>query len=508
MSPGNGIRRRARQLLDRNDEIKKIMSNSKEAEKTFYEFLDSIPQITSPENLNKATEYAKNIISDEAFRRLNSERFKNLDEYYSLPVQHEVDKRDFLGVMQPHPFRGILKKALESKHLSNIASQLYGYNSRHYGYQRRQQQNADILMSGTGADIVDLHNNVIRLTPDSKQANALFNEFVESKYPSVLTVKEYKSNPNRIVGDMTKFPVSNINLFAGIEDGKFKIDYLDNFNNNSTVIPARNIKSGMQRISKINITPQQDEERTINGSAALNLHNHTLRHNEHILGDMFPGESGRNELDSWMTEIKDLPSTNDDRNSTISHYIRQYFDDSADRKFYHAFNVLQLLGFGEGYPSDMKSKAARIVEDIQDTREKEIIAAKPYHDFMDKYFAELMGSGRRGGEKAYTFIGEDGNEYPISSYNASVLDGKTLLGNENGSYFIGRLQDISQPQLDSLNSRLANDPMWLMRTDLGSFNQYRLDRPSLEEYLQQYFEHPRANDPNVYTVGTTTPNIL
>lgn len=142
---------------------------------------------------------------------------------------------------------------------------------------------------------------------------------------------------------------------------------------------------------------------------------------------------------------------------------------------------------------------------IRNERYNNVKHAMPFFTTNDKARAQM----RRGGssEKQYTFTDQNGNEHPISSYNASVLDGKTLLGNENGSYFIGRLQDISKPQLDSLNERLAKDPMWLMRTDLGSFDQYRLDNPSLSEYLSQYFEHPNPNDPNVYTVGTTTPNV-
>jgi hypothetical protein len=46
----------------------------------------------------------------------------------------------------------------------------------------------------------------------------------------------------------------------------------------------------------------------------------------------------------------------------------------------------------------------------------------------------------------------------------------------------------------------------LVTPDLGSFSQYRLDNPTLKEYLKQYFEHPKAEDPNVYTIGTTKPN--
>jgi hypothetical protein len=74
--------------------------------------------------------------------------------------------------------------------------------------------------------------------------------------------------------------------------------------------------------------------------------------------------------------------------------------------------------------------------------------------------------------------------------------------------FVGRIQDVTPTQLDIINNYLKNNPSWIYCSDLGSFDQYRLDAPSLEEYLQQYYEHPDPNDPNVYTVGTTEHNKL
>lgn len=108
----------------------------------------------------------------------------------------------------------------------------------------------------------------------------------------------------------------------------------------------------------------------------------------------------------------------------------------------------------------------------------------------------------------YNYIDSEGNRHPIQDYNAAILDTKMVLGNPNGGVFIGKFQDISPEQLDSLNTYLSKNPSWLVRPDLGSFNQYRLDNPSLKDYLKQYFEHPKEDDPNVYTVGTTTPNKL
>jgi hypothetical protein len=81
-----------------------------------------------------------------------------------------------------------------------------------------------------------------------------------------------------------------------------------------------------------------------------------------------------------------------------------------------------------------------------------------------------------------------------------------VVANPNGGLMVGRFQDMSDAQLDSLNTYLQQHPSWIIRNDLGSFDQYKLDNPTFEDYLKQYFEHPSQDDPNVYAVGTVTPN--
>lgn len=514
-SKNNDVKRRARFLVERNQAIDSLIDRSDKNKVKLEDYIQSITDrreyglwnagATSVDSLLNATFLYENILSEGREDRLRSEKLRNLDEYYSLPVQHNIDKEEFNTVMQARPFKRALRRALESKGLYNIASQLYRYNSRHYGYQNSKALSDNVELFGTGADIIDLHNNAIRLTPDSKQSNALFNEFVESKYPSVLTAEEYKSNPNRLVGDMNKFPARNINVFAGIEDGKFKLDSLKNFNNSTTVIPARNIKKGLQKIAKINITNHNDESLNQYNQSMFGLMDKLGIHtDEQTLKEGFAdGVYNRDDVFKWLDDkvsklYPDNLSYDELRKQPLLLAMDKFKREHTDE---YAWDLISNLAW---YGGD--KDARKIFEDVRDKHFDNVVKAQPYYNAMDAARAEAMRGGKS--ETRYTFIGEDGIEYPISDYKASVLDGKTLLGNENGSYFIGRLQDISQPQLDSLNSHLAKEPMWLMRTDLGSFDKYRLGNPSLKDYLTQYFEHPNENDPNVYTVGTTTPNQL
>ena len=372
---------------------------------------------------------------------------------------------------------------------NSIPAQLYRYYSRHLGHQSNRAE--DDFKYGNGADIIDLGENVVRLTPDSKQSTALFNEFVENKLPSVRPASDYKNNPDLVIGDRFAFPASDVSIFGGIEDGKFRLDSLKNFNDNTTIIPARNIKSGMPLVSGIRITSSQGEEdypskRFLRAA----LEGATIESPDEAL------QLGRNKdemmrsasiaADRMEAELDKLESQGSAMGSSYTSNHRQTVE-----------NLRKYAETGE-YPSyapDRKELARRL-------EQFGIPGTLRYVPNLGPTYTNSKG------EFSYSFVDPSGALHPVSDYNASILDGKTVLGNPSGGIFIGRMQDISVPQLNSLNEYLKENPSWIMRTDLGSFDQYRLDNPTLAGYLKQYFEHPKADDPNVYTVGTTAPNKL
>lgn len=381
---------------------------------------------------------------------------------------------------------------------NNILGQLYRYWSRHYGY--KSKQNGTGKISGRGTDIIDLKDNVIRLTPESNQSTALFNEFVESRYPSVLPASTYKNEPDRIVGDKSKFPARNISIYGGIEDGMFKLDSLSNFNDNTTIIPARNIKSGLPLISKINIKGGNDYDVGYDWDkidATILLNSNSLRSIGRLFDENISSDELKNlarlKIDESKENIKNLTEERDGNN-------RQY------RR--HTYNELIRYDKERIRASEKLLNGEKLSRNERDNLlldtdvERTLIGMSPMSPISS---SQYMTSNE---PSKYTFLDPSGEEHLISDYNAGILDGKTVLANPNGGIFVGRIQDISGPQLDSLNSYLSKNPSWLFRPDLGSFSQYRLDNPSLKTYLKQFFEHPREDDPNVYTIGTTEPNKL
>lgn len=262
-----------------------------------------------------------------------------------------------------------------------------------------------------GTDIITLDNNVIRLTPESSQQTALFNEYVEQHTPSIYPASEYQSGAVKVVSD-NKYPASNFNIWTGIEDGHFKLDSVQNFNPQTLIFPARNIKRGIPQVHGIHI--------------------------ENIVKPVYNPK--KHEL---LTQLAEVTENNVDK-TALNQYLSTF------------------------------------------------TSSNPTYTFRKKYF----------------FVDQNGTLHHIGKYDAKVLDNKLILGNPNGGMFVGRIQDVTPTQLDIINNYLRNNPSWIYCSDLGSFDQYRLDAPSLEEYLQQYYEHPDPNDPNVYTVGTTEHNKL
>lgn len=423
---------------------------------------------------------------------------------------------------------------------NNIIDQIYRY------IRRRRKNNEDaIQFNQTGADIIDLRNNAIRLTPTSKQSTALFNEFVENKYPSVRKAKDYKDNSNLIIGDLKQFPASDVNYYGGIENGIFKIQELKNFADTTTVIPARNIKKDIDKIYGLSIPFESTNAKNeYLGKLQAILDNNSTRHNPRSYQDVAPSLGyDYNKLKNYalnLTKDAILQSeqlyNNSNRDELLNAYNLPYSARNAlfygkvhNKPFYKIINdlvennedlindfVVDYNRYGTEnsflyYPKDI----VKVHQDYQHKHKDFFDAIKKIYDARwdeQSIFHKKVPFSRPANNKenptSYLYYDKEGKSHPISEYNASVLDGKTILGNNNGSIFIGKLQDMSKTQLDSLNNYLKDNPSLLMRTDLGSFDQYRLDNPSLSSYLKQYFEHPNQNDKNVYVVGTKAPNKI
>ena len=391
---------------------------------------------------------------------------------------------------------------------NDFLSQMWRWYSRKKGFQSKGVES----FSNKGTDVIDLDKNVIRLTPKSRQSTALFNEFVESKRPSVNKASEYQNGKIKSFGDLHDIPTKNISLYAGIEDGHFKLDSLNHFNPETVIYPARNIKRSVRPIKKF-IINAVDSDTGVSPEAAWeigivhgNIDPWYFTRDRVIRGDeeKFPSfEQDRQEYEHYRDSITNEIDKALKQGKTLTATRLLFGDNSVEkpessRKLRDIITVIPIYdGNGNSnwimddrrYYTGFYSPRLRAKQDSLYTISKD----------TEKYINNESGKG-------YSYIDTKGVEHPISDYNASILDSKMVFGNPSGGKFIGRIQDISKAQLDSLNAWLSKNPSWLIRPDLGSFSQYRLDSPSLGEYLKQYYEHPKPEDPNVFTIGTTEPN--
>lgn len=439
------------------------------------------------------------------------EREKATDEYrgnYASSIFPNFRVSAGPGLSSTYFTYGSLSPTVETpggKHSNSndLFSQLWRWRSRKNGYTSQQNE----VFSSRGTDIIDLNKNVIRLGPTTKQATALFNEFVEKDYPSVRPASDYQQGKVKTFGDMFKIPVENISLYAGIEDGHYKVDSLQNFNPQTTIYPARNIKRDILPIKKLIINAVDNNSNRTGYMSAIDQVERDINPWYYSFWDKKPNwgnypslQQDRQEFIHYRDSIaNEIDKQLDLKNVKAAHELMypntpyfNYGEDSLKEEieFYRNYNNSRrspnTTYFPDGYiPPRLRQKTDALFN-------------------LKSRLEEFVKLGN--GNKNYGYINTNDEERPISDWNASILDSKMVLADPNGGFMIGRIQDISKPQLDSLNSILEKRPMWLIRPDLGSFSQYRLDYPSLSKYLEQYYEHPRPEDPNVFTVGTTEPN--
>ena len=520
-------------------------------------------------DINELRSSIENIKTQEQVDSLsNLIQNKNIKQQLDYELNHAWD-----AYLSNHADKHIFP-FIKDKGPNGILAQLYRKYSRDYGFQSKPSGSL-----GQGTDIIDLDKNVIRLTPTSQQSTGLFNEYIESKLPSVNKAEDYQTGKIKTFGDKYNIPTENISIYAGIEDGHFKLDSLKNFNPETIIYPARNIKKDVSRMTQLNV-PIQTE------AAKLLVQ---LKH-QPIDDDYVFGNSYNTEVDEakWREDIngKWLRSLEDHEfrpNWTSDYISKEYWNpiirdwdfDGIDLKKYkvpqekrlfrnYSYDEIQASKplnnnldkfptISEPFYQEWKEKLPQIEKKLA---QKDTLGAWKIIDPNDElsWISGLNDPDREETSKwmikntlnqtikpmkrvlsgskepvpwyahmnhpmyyfnvdaprdfKYTYTDENGKIHDISDYNATILDSKMVLGDPKGGLFIGRIQDISPNQLNQLNGLLNKRPMWIIRPDLGSYAQYDLNNPSLQQYLDQYKENPRATDPNVFTVGTTEPNKL
>ncbi len=92
--------------------------------------------------------------------------------------------------------------------------------------------------------IINLKNKNIRNVSKEKNVNAVLgNEFIERKHNTVRKAKDFKNTTDTLLGDKG-IRLRNISQFYGVENNKLKVGSINQFNENTEVIPVRNKNQG------------------------------------------------------------------------------------------------------------------------------------------------------------------------------------------------------------------------------------------------------------------------
>lgn len=92
--------------------------------------------------------------------------------------------------------------------------------------------------------IINLKNKNIRNVSKEKNVNAVLgNEFIERKHNTVRKAKDFKNTTDTLLGDKG-IRLRNISQFYGVENNKLKVGSINQFNENTEVVPVRNKNQG------------------------------------------------------------------------------------------------------------------------------------------------------------------------------------------------------------------------------------------------------------------------
>lgn len=507
----------------------------------YYRYLDEIENKLPQEMMNYDS-----IPSDDVLDAWKTRYYDLRNNLNTLRRKQDASLAEYLSALDDgHPY--LLSNSTLGSIFSPVNNEGNPYNGslankafrawRKHIYNPSTQQQT-VALNGPGTQIIDLSKNTERATPTSKLENILFNEFVEDRYPSIHKAGDYKNlnlnNPKDengvpLIGDLAKFPATNVSIFAGVEDGKYKAGPIDIFNPQTLVYPARNVKSNLKPITKFNLGQDADDtlidtsnyyraQSHLNDKKAEELdkvgsvpYQNLSSYKSGLLTDnMIAQLKSAYPPETWTQytfgdRIK-YPYTRDNLVSLFSLLIapgrsrQEQIDDLKSNISQHPF-ITEFnnrdVQFLSKISDEEYNSIPKIIADEQNSADS---IYNKYNDIRT-LFNSLKQSDNNA-QSTYGYTDVDGNTSSISDWNASILDGKFILANPNGGVYVGRVQDMNRDQLNWLNDYLSKNPSYVVRPDLGGFGQAYLNKPTYKKYISQYNENLDSNDPNIYAVGT------
>ena len=294
------------------------------------------------------------------------------------------------------------------------------------------------------ATVINLTDkNVSKIDSNTENASSiLFNEFVEDNANNIRPKKDFINTKDIFIGDH-KIPLNKISLYYGVEDGKFKVGNINNFDNNTIIVPIRNHNVG--RITKIinNTIPKDSMD--------------IMEDEYDRLLNLSKKERNRRVIETTQNKVK--PTFSDYFNGFIFGQSPQVL---AGNRYYRKNHLY--------YPSTQ------------------------YDDRMT-YIRNRI-------KYPIKFITE--NNDTLTSEQIGINNNKSVFGDENGnSVFINGINRLNNKQINELNGILNKNPLYPVLVDNGRYMKYYKNVDNLHNY-NRYVSQDFYRDPkSLYVIGTT-----
>jgi len=325
-----------------------------------------------------------------------------------------------------------------------------------------------IGFGNTPPALVDLcEQKVARITAETQNVQGIYvSDFVETINSNhIRTASQFKGTADSILTDKM-IPLSAISRFYGVEDGKVKVGRLDQFKDETIVLPVRNKNHGY--ISLI-VGPEGEERRNKLYFRPLFR---TIRARNELKGEL-RGEV-REGKEAFLKARRLVPLPQDYKKATDSLYCLLYTAEAA-------------------HPS-LESDTLR---SLYRTMLLGSIARKKLSPKSIRKYLPLVSPYPAVGH--YKFYDADGR--PVEEETLSnAIDGKIFMADSLGhGVFINRLKDFSDKEMDELNRLLGEHPMCPILIDNGRYARFYLEEGSYQEYISQDLYHP---DDRLYVIGS------
>ena len=358
---------------------------------------------------------------------------------------------------------------------------------------------------------VDLsREEMSRIGPETRGVKGIyFSDFVEEKNSNqIRQAKEFRKTADTVLTDR-KIPLSRISRFYGVEDGKIKVGSLNCFKDSTVVVPVRNKNFGA--IAGIEVNGHRSWWERLHIYSPRQYYNLTRAAIDRFREQREERKLGKEEL-RHITEYlnsKGIPGSEPfELSGNVECHINKLYDDIKGLNKEETDLVYSVNP--EHVWDDIDQNRLDSVRLSKDALYDEIKELRDYLTRIDDAIISSTVKPRLNLPSFYqvepdvislSFKGPDGE--PV--YDETLLrgkDAKIVLADSLGhGLFISKLNSLGYGDIQDINIRLQEHPLYPVLVDNGRYSHYQLEAGSYREYIRQDL---CRDDKDLFVIGSVS----